>query len=222
VRAKRTLLEKLAIAGRRQRDTAVDATVRYTDELRGVVREWGGRQVHAGRLVDVDDAFYLTLDELLNPPADALRRVERRRADRERLRKVRMPAVVNGSWRPQAAVDPVPEGKQLHGFGVSPGVVEGLVRVLTDDKADVEPGEIAVVRVADAGRAALFGPAAAIVTDLGGPLSRAAVVARELGIPCVTGARDASARLAPGTLVRVDGTTGDVLVLAPAPMTVHN
>ena len=222
VRAKRTLLEKLAIAGRRQRDTAVDATVRYTDELRGIVREWGGRQVHAGRLVDVDDAFYLTLDELLNPPADALRRVERRRADRERLRKVRMPAVVNGSWRPQAAVDPVPEGKQLHGLGVSPGVVEGLVRVLTDDKADVEPGEIAVVRVADAGRAALFGPAAAIVTDLGGPLSRAAVVARELGIPCVTGARDASARLAPGTLVRVDGTTGDVLVLAPAPMTVHN
>jgi phosphohistidine swiveling domain-containing protein len=222
VRAKRTVLEKLAIAGRRQRDAAVDATVRYTNELRGIVREWGARQVHAGRLVDVDDAFYLTLDELLSPPADALRRIESRRADRERLRKVRMPAVVSGSWRPEAAVDPVPEGKQLHGFGVSPGVVEGLVRVLTDDRADVEPGEVAVVRVADAGRAALFGPAAAIVTDLGGPLSRAAVVARELGIPCVTSARDASARLAPGTLVRVDGTTGDVLVLAPAPMTVHN
>ena len=222
VKAKRTVLEKLAIAGRRQRDTAVDATVRYTDQLRAVVREWGSRQVHAGRLVDVDDAFYLTLDELLSPPADALRRVERRRADRERLRKVRMPAVVNGSWRPEAAVDPVPEGKQLYGMGVSPGVAEGLVRVLTDDKADVEPGEVAVVRVADAGRAALFGPAAAIVTDLGGPLSRAAVVARELGVPCVTGARDASARLAPGTLVRVDGTTGDVLVLAPAPMTVRH
>jgi phosphohistidine swiveling domain-containing protein len=214
------VLEKLAIAGRRQRDTAVDATVRYTDELRGLVREWGSRQVHAGRLVDVEDAFFLTLDELLNPPADVLRRIESRRADRERLRKVRMPALVSGSWRPGAVVDPVPEGKQLHGFGVSPGVVEGLVRVVTDGRADVEPGEVAVVRVADAGRAALFGPAAAIVTDLGGPLSRAAVVARELGIPCVTGARDASVRLAPGTLVRVDGTTGDVLVLAPAPITV--
>lgn len=221
VKAKRTVLERLAIAGRRQRDVAVDATVRYTDELRAVVREWGGRQVRAGRLVDVDDAFYLTLDELLSPPADALRRIERRRADGERLRKVRMPAVVTGSWRPEAAVDPVPEGKQLYGIGVSPGVAEGLVRVLADDKADVEPGEIAVVRVADAGRVALFGPAAAIVTDFGGPLSRAAVVARELGIPCVTGARDAAARLAPGTLVRVDGTTGDVLVLAPAPMTAH-
>ncbi|MGB3440077.1 MAG: PEP-utilizing enzyme [Actinophytocola sp.] len=220
-RVKRTMLEKLAISGRRQRDTAVDATVRYTDELRGIVREWGARQVHAGRLVDVDDAFYLTLDELLTPPADALRRIERRRADRERLRQVRMPAVVSGSWRPEAAVDPAQEGKQLHGFGVSPGVVEGLVRILSDDRAEVEPGEVAVVRVADAGRTALFGPAAAIVTDLGGPLSRAAVVARELGIPCVTGARDASARLAPGTLVRVDGTTGDVAVLSPAPMSMH-
>ena len=222
VRAKRTTLEKLAIAGRRQRDLAVDATVRYTNQLRDLVREWGARQVHAGRMVDVDDAFFLTLDELLTPPPDVLRRIESRRADRERLRRVRMPAVVSGSWRPEAAVDPLPEGKQLHGSGVSPGVVEGLVHVVTDDRANVEPGEIAVVRVADAGRAALFGPAAAIVTDLGGPLSRAAVVARELGIPCVTGARDASARLATGTLVRVDGTTGDVLVLAPAPITVHH
>jgi phosphohistidine swiveling domain-containing protein len=215
-KAKRTALEKLAQAGRRQRDAAVDATARYTDHLREAVREWGRRQVHAGRLVDVDDAFYLTLDELLALPADALSRVERRRADRERLRQVRVPAVVTGSWRPAHAFDPLPEGKQLHGIGVSGGVAEGVVRVLTDARAEVEPGEVVVVRVADAGIAALFGPAAAIVTDLGGPLSRAAVVARELGIPCVTGARDASARLAPGTHVRVDGTTGDVVVVSPA------
>jgi phosphoenolpyruvate synthase/pyruvate phosphate dikinase len=75
--------------------------------------------------------------------------------------------------------------------------------------------------VADAGYAALFGPAAAIVTDLGGPLSRAAVVARELGIPCVTGTRDGSARLTTGTFVRVDGSTGDVEVITPAPMSVR-
>lgn len=220
VRTKRRFVEKLAIAGQRHRELAVDATMRYTDELRWLVREWGRRQVHAGRLVDVDDAFYLTLDELLALPSDALARVERRRADRERLRVVRMPAVVTGSWRPEAAVDPLPEGKQLTGTGVSAGVVEGPVRVLTDPTADVEPGEVAVVRVADAGYAALFGPAAAIVTDLGGPLSRAAIVARELGIPCVTGTKDASARLANGTLVRVDGATGDVVVLIPAPTSV--
>jgi phosphohistidine swiveling domain-containing protein len=217
-RPKRKLVEKLALAGQRQRELAVDATIRYTGELRRLVREWGRRQVHAGRLVDVDDAFYLTLDELLTPPADVLTRVERRRADRERLARVRMPAVISGSWRPEPALDPTPEGKQLHGAGVSAGVVEGPVRVLTDTKADVELGEVVVMRAADVGHAALLGPAAAIVTDLGGPLSRAAVVARELGVPCVTGTRDASVRLAPGTMVRVDGTTGDVTVLTPAPL----
>lgn len=221
VKAKRTFVEKLAIAGQRQRELAVDATIRYTGELRLLVREWGRRQVHAGRLVDVDDAFYLTLDELLALPADILKRVERRRADRERLDGVRMPAVIGGSWRPEVVDLPTPEGKQLHGVGVSPGVVEGPVRVLTDAKAEVEIGDVVVVRAADAGSTALLGAAAAIVTDLGGPLSRAAVVARELGVPCVTGTRDASARLTPGAVVRVDGATGDVTVLTPAPASVR-
>jgi hypothetical protein len=143
-KGKRGLIEKLAVAGQRHRELAIDATLRYTDELRRLVREWGRRQVHAGRLVDVDDAFYLTLDELLALPADVLARVERRRADQERMWTVRMPAVVSGSWRPEGEVDPLPEGKQLHGTGVSAGVVEGQVRVLTDPSADVEPGEIAV------------------------------------------------------------------------------
>jgi phosphohistidine swiveling domain-containing protein len=215
-RTKRKFAEKLSIAGQRHRELAVDATVRYTNELRRLVREWGRRQVHAGRLVDVDDAFYLTLDELLASPPDALARVERRRADRERLARVRMPVVVNGSWRPEEVDFPTPEGKQLHGVGVSAGVVEGPVRVLTEAKADVEPGDVVVMRATDVGHAALLGPAAAIVTDLGGPLSRAAVVARELGVPCVIGTRDASARLASGTVVRVDGATGDVTVLSAA------
>jgi len=212
---KRKFAEKLAIAGRRQHELAMDATIRYTSELRLLVREWGRRQVHAGRLVDVDDAFFLTLDELLSPPADVLKRVDRRRAEHERLVEVRMPTVVNGSWRPEVIDYPMPEGKQLHGVGVSAGVVEGPVRVLTETGADIELGEVVVVRAADVGHVAMLGPAAAVVTDVGGPLSRVAVVARELGVPCVTGTRDASARLRPGTIVRVDGTSGDVTVLTP-------
>lgn len=213
---KRKFAEKLAVSGQRHRELAVDATIRYTGELRRLVREWGRRQVHAGRLVDVDDAFYLTLDELLGLPGDALSRVERRRADRERLAGVRMPAVINGSWRPEVIDYPTGEGKQLHGVGVSAGVVEGPVRVLAGARADIEVGDVVVMHAADVGHTALLGAAAAIVTDLGGPLSRAAVVARELGVPCVTGTRDASARLSPGTLVRVNGSTGDVTVLTPA------
>ncbi len=220
VRTKKRAVEKLAVAGQRYRELAVDATMRYTDELRRLVREWGRRQVHAGRLVDVGDAFHLTLDELLALPGDVLARVERRRVDLERMRAIRMPGAVSGSWRPEPDVDPMTEGKQLSGIGVSAGVVEGVVRVVpADADTEVEPGEILVTRLADVGHTALFGPAAAVVTDLGGPLSRAAVVARELGVPCVVHTRDASVRLVTGAFVRVDGAEGTVAVLAPASAT---
>jgi len=217
VRTKKSAVEKLAVAGQRYRELALDATMRYTDELRRLVREWGRRQVHAGRLVDVDDVFHLTLDELLALPGDVLARVERRRVDLERMRAVRTPCVVAGSWRPEPDVDPMTEGKQLSGVGVSAGVVDGVVRVVSADAdVDLEPGEILVTRLADVGHTALFGPAAAVVTDLGGPLSRAAVVARELGVPCVVHTKDASVRLVTGAFVRVDGAEGTVAVLSPA------
>jgi pyruvate,water dikinase len=57
---------------------------------------------------------------------------------------------------------------------------------------------------------------AALVVDLGGMLSHAAVVAREHGIPCVVNAGDATRRLRTGDRVRVDGTTGLVEILARA------
>lgn len=217
-RTKRGFVEKLAVAGQRGRELARDATMRYTDELRKLVRELAGRLVAAGYLSDVDDAYHLTLDELLALPENAHERVARRRADLERLRTVRLPAVVAGSWRPEIEVELVPAGKRFTGSGVSPGVVTGAVRVISPDaEPELLPGEVLVTRVADVGHLPLLGVAAAVVTDVGDTLSHAAVVARELGIPCVTGARDASLRLATGAQVRVDGAAGTVEVLEPAP-----
>ncbi len=219
VKVKRGVADRLAIAGQRSRELARDATMRYTDELRRLVREWGRRQLDAGRLAAVDDVYFLTFDELMTLPADAPDRITRRRADHERLRKVRMPAVVNGSWRPEAAQELLPSGKQLIGIGVAEGVVEGRVRVISPlAEPALEPGEILVTRVADVGHTALFGYAAAVVTDLGEPMSRAAILARERGIPCVANTRDASIRLGDGAFVRVDGVAGTVAVLEPAPI----
>lgn len=219
VKVKRGVADRLAIAGQRSRELARDATMRYTDELRRLVREWGRRQLDAGRLAAVDDVYFLTFDELLTLPADAPDRIRRRREDHERLRDVRMPAVVNGSWRPEAAHDLLPSGKQLTGIGVAEGVVEGRVRVVSPQaEAALEPGEILVTHVADVGHTALFGYAAAVVTDLGEPMSRAAILARERGIPCVANTRDASVRLGDGAFVRVDGVAGTVAVLEPAPV----
>jgi phosphohistidine swiveling domain-containing protein len=86
--------------------------------------------------------------------------------------------------------------------------------VHADTIDDLQPGEILVAKVTDVGYTPAFAYAAAVVTELGGPTSHAAIVAREFGVPCVVNARGAAARLSTGTLIEVDGATGDVTVLS--------
>jgi phosphohistidine swiveling domain-containing protein len=82
---------------------------------------------------------------------------------------------------------------------------------------DLQPGEILVAEVTDVGYTAAFCYAAAVVTELGGPMSHAAVVAREFGFPCVVDAHGATKSLPSGALVEVDGGTGEIQVLELAP-----
>jgi phosphoenolpyruvate synthase/pyruvate phosphate dikinase len=102
----------------------------------------------------------------------------------------------------------------ISGLGVSAGVVEGRVRVVVDPSfAEVEPGEVLVTSTTDPSWASIMFLSSALIVDIGGPLSHAAVVARELGVPCVVNTRTASSVLRTGDLVRVDGNTGSVEVL---------
>lgn len=218
-KVKRGILEKIAIAGQRRRETARDATMRYTNELRRLVHEWGRRHVHNGQLAEVTDVHYLTLDELLTLPPNTRDTVAGRRVEHERLTQIRMPETVYGSWRPETTTASLTKGEQLTGLGASAGVVEGRVRlVAADAQADLGSGEaVLVTRVADVGHAALFRSAAAVVTDLGDTMSRAAIVARTVGVPCVANTKDASVRLTSGALIRVDGTAGTIEILESAP-----
>jgi pyruvate,water dikinase len=77
-------------------------------------------------------------------------------------------------------------------------------------------GEILVTIITNVGWTPLFPRAAAVVTDVGAPLSHAAIVARELGIPAVVGCGNATMRLHTGDLVRVNGGQGTVEVLRAA------
>jgi pyruvate,water dikinase len=102
----------------------------------------------------------------------------------------------------------------LHGIGAGPGVAEGIARVLTDPGQDVpDPGEVLVCHTTDPSWASYFLGAAAVVIDIGGPLSHGAIVARELGLPCVINVGDATTRLRSGDRVRVDGVAGTVSIL---------
>lgn len=196
------------------RERARDGVTRYTHCLRLGVRELGRRLVERGLLETPEDAFYLTLDEALTAPADATERVARRRAERERLQRIRMPDVVIGTWEPAPDSDALDVGQALHGLGVYPGVVEGPVRILRGPDDDIEPDDILVASVTDVGHTAMFGYAAAVVTDIGGAASHAAIVAREFGVPCVVDTKTASTALEDGQLVRVDGAAGTVTRLS--------
>ncbi|MCP2275586.1 PEP-utilizing enzyme [Nocardia amikacinitolerans] len=196
------------------RERARDAVVRITHCLRMVVRERADRLIRSGKLREVDDVCYLSLDEIFCLPADAAERVERRRAERKRLRDIRMPDVVAGQWEPVADAGALAADESLTGIGVCPGVVEGTVKLVLSLDDDIEPGDILVASVTDTGHTAMFAYAAAVVTDIGGSASHAAIVAREFGIPCVVDTKTATTSLSDGQRVRVDGAAGTVTLLA--------
>jgi pyruvate,water dikinase len=88
-----------------------------------------------------------------------------------------------------------------------------------EDGAQLADGEILVTTSTNVGWTPIFPRAAAVVTDVGAPLSHAAIVARELGIPAVVGCGNATMRVHSGDLIRVDGGRGTVEVLPPATTT---
>ena len=96
------------------------------------------------------------------------------------------------------------------------GVVEGYVRKLAkpENGGQLQTGEILVAMTTNVGWTPLFSRAAAVVTDVGAPLSHAAIVARELGIPAVVGCGNATMHLKTGDHVRVDGGRGIVEILS--------
>ncbi len=100
----------------------------------------------------------------------------------------------------------------IKGFAGAAGIVEGIVRRIdcVEDGDLIQSGEILVTVTTNVGWTPLFPHLAAIVTDVGAPLSHAAIVARELGIPAVVGCGNATMLLKTGDHVRVDGAKGIV------------
>ncbi len=199
----------------RDREVRRDKMVRANWVLRGLLREYGRRMVEAGVFESADDVFYLLVDELDALPADVSKVVARRRAEQIRLAGIVPPTVFSGSWEPSTASSTaLGAGGVLRGVGVCGGRVRGRVRIVRPETIDdLQPGEILVAEVTDVGYTAAFCYAAAVVTELGGPMSHAAVVAREFGFPCVVDVHGATTSLPSGALIEVDGTTGDIHVL---------
>jgi pyruvate,water dikinase len=104
---------------------------------------------------------------------------------------------------------------ELQGFAASPGCVEGTARVLltVNEIGQIKEGEILVCPVTAPSWGPIFGKIKAAVSDIGGTMSHAAIVAREYGMPAVVGTGQATRRIKTGQRIRVDGNQGLVTIL---------
>jgi pyruvate,water dikinase len=190
---------------------------------REVLLGFGRRLVAEAMLRAVDDVWMLEREELRaalvdDAPLGAL--VATRRAELARGLAEGPPPFL-GDTPPETERHSALEkfygsgGRGLSGAGASPGVAEGTARIVSgpDDFARVRPGDVLVARTTTPAWTPLFPSIAALVTDTGGILSHAAVVAREYAIPAVVGAEAATTLIADGARVRVDGSRGEVSLL---------
>lgn len=113
------------------------------------------------------------------------------------------------------AAETASEASVVRGIGASPGVYTGTARRIDnpDEFGRLQQGDVLITGTTTESFNIVVPIVGAIVTDSGGLLSHAAIVSRELGIPSVVGCRDATARIADGATVRVDGTAGEVSLL---------
>jgi phosphohistidine swiveling domain-containing protein len=220
-RAQAALVLRLAARFIPHRGTGKAAFLRCIDVGRAAACVIGEDLARAGILEDPEHVFMLTVPELLadNASVDISALAGARLADQATFETLDVSPLFAGVPAPIAIAGD--DGSESHdgvvvtGAAVSAGIVEGLARVVLTPGADesFEPGEILVCRTTDPSWASIMMLAAALVIDIGGPISHGAIVARELGIPCVIGTRDGTTRIRTGDLLRVDATTGHVQVL---------
>jgi pyruvate,water dikinase len=197
-----------------------------------VVRKWVEKIAAVNDLED--HLYYLSKNEVLSYLHGDTSVLDKVEARRETFRIYRdlppLPNIISGRFDPFLWLqDPdrrtdyfdahrtyeADEEDIIRGFPGSAGLIKGTVRVLTSHEQmdEFQPGEILVTSFTNVGWTPLFPRAAAIITDIGAPLSHAAIVARELGIPAVVGTGSATMKLKTGDRVKVNGSQGFVEIL---------
>ncbi|MGD2205672.1 MAG: PEP/pyruvate-binding domain-containing protein [Anaerolineae bacterium] len=197
--------------------------------LRRLLGELGCRLAETGAIAAPDDVYWLeraevergiaALDRGETPENLAGRIAERRavwRAEKQATPPHQLPpkgrvmGVKTDAFMPVSAEEQAAD--TLKGVAASPGQVTATARVLhgPEDFHQMQPGDVLVAEITTPAWTPLFAMAAAVVTDIGGPLSHGSIVAREYGIPAVLGTGVATQRIRSGQTVTVDGSAGTV------------
>ncbi len=193
--------------------------------LRQFALRVGERLAQTGVIEAGRDILYLTRNEvetLLRSPADRTGTVAERRTTHAHQMKMTAPFRAGKAPEQAAAADrfdgarfePDADGR-LRGTGASAGIARGTARVILgpQDFGRVRPGDVIVAPSSNPSWIPLFTIAGGLLTNTGGVVCHAAVVAREFGLPAVVGLGDATTRIPDGATVELDGTTGYVRIL---------
>ncbi|MEL4359202.1 MULTISPECIES: PEP/pyruvate-binding domain-containing protein [unclassified Luteococcus] len=196
--------------------------------MRRMLRILGQRLTDIGVLAVPDEIFWLRHDELVElcdhldafgGPRESLAQVvEQRRITWRGQRAANPPQLLpHNAWykmfhRLVPAMESHQQGPVIKGLGVSEGRITGPARLIRgpEDFGQMLPGEVLVSPITTPAWTPLFAMAAAVVTDVGGPLSHTSIVAREYQIPAVLGTGIATRRIHTGMLVTVDADRGTI------------
>ena len=200
--------------------------------LRQIFLEFGSRLAANGSIDAADDVFYLVPDQIRSAMVDGgdLKAViAHEKSEMDRWAKVTPPPVVGTDHGPPPdnpvgtaiskffgmPVAPSETAGEITGIPVSGGTVRGTARLVMNIREGerLEKGDILVAPTTAPPWTPLFGIAAAVVTDTGGPLSHCGIVAREYGLPGVLGTGVATQVIEDGQRIEVDGTAGVVRIL---------
>lgn len=192
------------------------------DIMRQRALQLGEQFVAQSRLDDKKQVFDLNVSQLTqaqqNSTLDIRAIIAKNLAPREKQAQVNnWPRIMNSRGRiVRAPQKPAREG-ELVGQPIAPGVIRGIANVLDSPyEKPLNKGDILVTRATDPGWTPLFMNAGGVVLEIGGALQHGAVIAREYGLPCVSGVESAVENIPDGAMIEVDGSNGIVRLVEPA------
>ena len=190
----------------------------YYDVYKQVIMKEVHKLADAGILKEPKDAYYLSIDEILDvtKSGDVNQSLIEERKDAYRSYETLTPPRIifsDGEVPPVSYSANIPSGA-LAGLAVSTGIVVGRVRVVENlEDANIEKGDILVTKFTDPSWTPIFVSLSGLVTEVGGMMSHGAVITREYGLPAVVGVVNATKLIKDGQRIRVNGTEGYVEIL---------
>ena len=209
------------------RERAKTSLVRVLHESRMAIRELGKRHAESGTINDPEHIFMLLdeeLDSFVADPSSYSALLHDRYENWLKLWDLTPPFFLRDGIIPPLTeweistpklISSLAEGAVLNGTAGCPGVVTGRARIVTDPTSppDLEPGDIMVAPLTDPAWTPLFLAVDGVVVNVGGQVSHAVIVSREMGIPCVVSVPDATEQIQDGATITVDGTNGNVTLI---------